>query len=52
MLAEREAETVVLSGELGLPLTRIGRFRAGSGVTVMRPDGTAFTFERTGYRHF
>lgn len=50
--AEREAEIAVLAGELGLSLTRIGHFRAGSGVTVAGPDGTAFAFGRTGYRHF
>ena len=48
----REGEIAALAGELGIALTRIGRFSAGTGVKVEGSDGTAVAFERTGYRHF
>jgi thiamine-monophosphate kinase len=41
-----------LAEELGLVLTVVGHITAGGGLRVVRPDGTAFVPERSGYQHF
>ena len=41
-----------LAEELGLALTVVGHITAGGGLRVVRPDGTAFVPERSGYQHF
>jgi thiamine-monophosphate kinase len=41
-----------LARRLGLPLTRIGTMRRGSGVTVLRADGSERALDSTGWQHF
>jgi thiamine-monophosphate kinase len=41
-----------LSHRLALPITRIGRIEAGSGVRLVGADGQAVSVETTGFRHF
>jgi thiamine-monophosphate kinase len=41
-----------LARKLDLPLTRIGEMREGSGVAVVRVDGTVREIERAGWEHF
>ena len=41
-----------LSRKLELPLTRIGAMRAGSGVKVLRADGSERTLDSAGWQHF
>jgi thiamine-monophosphate kinase len=48
----REDALAALAGELELPLTRIGRLRAGSGVKVRDRDGNALETRHTGWQHF
>jgi thiamine-monophosphate kinase len=43
---------VALAGELGLPLTRVGRCLAGAGVAVLDREGRELPLARTGYTHF
>jgi thiamine-monophosphate kinase len=52
--APRSAAKAVaaLARKLELPLTRIGEMRAGSGVVVVRPDGTFREIEKGGWQHF
>jgi len=42
----------LLARRAGVPVSRIGRITAGSGVAVRRADGSAVDFATTGYRHF
>ena len=41
-----------LSGQIGLPLARIGVIVAGSGCVVHRADGSIINIEEPGYDHF
>jgi thiamine-monophosphate kinase len=50
--AEAGAALNALAGELGLPLTRIGRIEAGSGVEVVDDKGGTLAVPVAGYRHF
>lgn len=40
-----------LAGELGLPLTAIGRIEAGRGVKILDADGSEVALAATGFRH-
>ena len=42
----------ILSRELGIPLTRIGRIREGEGLVVLDAAGKMITLETKGYDHF
>jgi thiamine-monophosphate kinase len=46
------APIAALSRRLALPVTRIGRIEAGSGVRLVDADGRVAAVESTGYRHF
>src|SRR5271168_1068555 len=47
------AETIAtLSLRLGIPITRIGRIDAGTGVRLINAGGHRIPLEATGYRHF
>jgi thiamine-monophosphate kinase len=46
----REAALVVAAG--AVPVTRIGRFQAGAGVTVTGPGGTPMALPAGGWSHF
>ncbi len=48
----RVDEVRALARELAVPLTRIGRMRAGEGVRVRDNDGRLLALPQTGYRHF
>jgi thiamine-monophosphate kinase len=50
--AAADAALTVLADELGLPLTRIGRIEAGSGVEVLDEKGGLLAVPVAGYRHF
>lgn len=50
--AEAGAALTALADELGVPLTRIGRIEAGSGVEVVDDRGEALAVPVAGYRHF
>ncbi len=50
--ADAGAALTALAGELGLPLTRIGRIEAGSGVEVVDDKGAVLAVPVAGYRHF
>lgn len=52
--ADPEAETEIraVGRKLALPVTRIGRIAAGTGVTVRDAAGREIPVERGGYRHF
>jgi thiamine-monophosphate kinase len=41
-----------LSLRLGVPVTRIGRIDAGTGVRLVDAEGHQIPLEVTGYRHF
>lgn len=41
-----------LAGRLNLPLTRVGRMRSGSGVRVLRDDGSERALDSAGWQHF
>ena len=41
-----------LARRLGIPLTRVGAMRSGSGVKVLRADGSERAFESAGWQHF
>ncbi len=41
-----------LSGELDVPLTRIGRIKPGQGVALLDGDGNVLDVGQGGYRHF
>ena len=43
---------VARCAETGTALTVIGRFRRGSGVRLLRTDGTEIDMGRGGYSHF
>lgn len=49
---DAEAAVVALSGELGLPLTRIGRIEAGAGVTAVNAAGAPIVLRSAGWKHF
>jgi thiamine-monophosphate kinase len=40
------------AGKAGVPVTVIGRFGSGEGVSVLGPDGQELSFETTAYSHF
>ena len=42
----------MLSQELGIPLTRIGRIGEGEGLVVLDAEGKLVTLETNGYDHF
>ncbi len=48
----REGELAALAGRVGLPLTRVGRFAAGEGVTVLDEEGNSIALEAAGWTHF
>lgn len=48
----KHEEIEALSLKLAIPLTRIGKIKPGSGLTVLNTDGTAITLETKGYDHF
>jgi thiamine-monophosphate kinase len=48
---KRRAEIEALSGQLDLPLTRIGEIHAGTGLRVLAA-GQEIQVERTGWQHF
>ena len=48
---ERSAGLLALSEELGLPLTRIGRFGRGAGISVSDSDGAVPLPEGLGWEH-
>jgi thiamine-monophosphate kinase len=50
--ADAGAALTALADELGLPLTRIGRIEAGSGVEVVDDKGAVLAVPVAGYRHF
>ena len=50
--ADAGAALAALGDELGLPLTRIGRIEAGSGVEVVDDKGETLAVPVAGYRHF
>jgi len=50
--AEVGGALAALADELGLPLTRIGRIEAGSGVEVLDHKGEVLPIPVAGYRHF
>jgi thiamine-monophosphate kinase len=41
-----------LAGKAGVPVTAIGRFGTGEGVSVLGPDGKELTFEKASFSHF
>ncbi len=41
-----------VAGEIGVPITRIGRVRPGGGVSVSDANGRPVVLESAGYRHF
>jgi thiamine-monophosphate kinase len=45
-------KVVALARKLELPLTRIGAMRSGSGVKVLRADGSERTLDSAGWQHF
>lgn len=51
--APEEAREAVMAraGEAGVPVTRIGTIRAGSGVSVLDANGKPLILERRGYTH-
>lgn len=46
------AKLTDMAGEVGVPVTRIGRIEAGSGVRVLDEEGKAVPVTGVGYRHF
>ncbi len=50
--ADAAEAIATLSLRLGVPLTRIGRVEAGTGVRLFDTDGHQIPLEATGYRHF
>lgn len=42
---------IEIGAKLGIPVTRIGRIKKGSGL-ICRKDGEPFSFQHPGYRHF
>lgn len=48
----KRREIEKLSGELTLPLTRIGEIYSGAGLTVKDAQGKAMTLDSKGYDHF
>jgi len=49
---EVEGRVAALGTELGVPVTRIGRIEAGTGVRVLDAQGAAIPLAGAGYRHF
>ena len=50
-IRERAGEILRLSDELGLPLSRIGRFASGSGLSLTEAGASVPLPERLGYLH-
>ncbi len=48
---ERAAEVARIAVELDLPLTCIGKMKAGEGVTVLAPDGSEIEVGKPGWNH-
>ena len=50
---ESQRESLVeLAQQLDLPITRIGRFMKGEGVSVLGHDGAPLALSRSGWDHF
>jgi len=49
---EAEGALSILSGDLAVPLTRIGRIMPGQGVTLLDGGGRVVEMGQGGYRHF
>lgn len=49
---EVEERVAALGKELGVPVSRIGRIEAGTGVRVLDAQGAAIPLAGAGYRHF
>ena len=49
---DREAALRRAAGGAGIAVTRIGRFEAGAGVTVLDDAGRPMAFRRPGWSHF
>ena len=49
---DRAAGFKVAAQAAGITVSEIGRFAAGSGLTVIGADGAAITLDRTGWDHF
>lgn len=52
LASEHERKLGDIAGDLDLPLTVIGRVRAGSGIRCLARDGTIFESGPAGYDHF
>jgi thiamine-monophosphate kinase len=50
--AERAEAFFAEAGQAGVPVTRIGAFRAGEGTAVMGPDGETVSLDQQGWDHF
>jgi thiamine-monophosphate kinase len=50
--AERHAEVLRIGTRIGIPVTRVGRIEAGTGLTVLDPDGQPVDIGVTGWDHF
>ena len=50
--SDKRSKIIALSGDLNLPLTRIGSICPGTGLVVKDPEGSTVTLETTGYDHF
>lgn len=48
----KRGKILMLSRELGIPLTRIGRIGEGEGLVVLDAEGKLLTLETKGYDHF
>ncbi|HYC13390.1 MAG TPA: thiamine-phosphate kinase [Stellaceae bacterium] len=49
---DAEERLAALSGELGVPVTRVGRIEAGAGVRILDAKGADIPLTGAGYRHF
>ncbi len=49
---DKRSKIIALSGDLNLPLTRIGSICPGTGLVVKDPNGNTVNLETTGYDHF
>lgn len=49
---DREAEIAQLMERHGVPVTRIGEIREGSGIDVVAPDGKSYLPKARGFNHF
>lgn len=49
---EHFADFAEAAGKAGVPVTAIGRFESGEGVSVLGPDGKELSFQKASYSHF